>query len=444
MRNIYTTVARLAAPVMIGMLTQTFINLFDVAMVGRLGADAKTALAALGVGIITLWVFGGALNAISVGILSLVTRRFGEKEYQKAGEVLFVGIAMAIVLGTMMGVLGYVISKPLFSMLTHNKIVAIEGAKFIRFRFIGLLPFLIIIVYKAFFDALGKTWVFMYVEIIMNIVNVVLSYGLILGHLGFPRLGVEGAGISATVSSFVGAVGIIIYSFERRYRAFGIYKVCKVNLRLIKEIIRISYPAAIAAVLTTLGFEAFIVISGKINVVTQAATTILTQLASLTFLPLLGFGTAAATMVGQSLGAGSPDQAEKYAYSSIKLGTIITTVLALVFLFFSQHVIGLFTDTNAVITEGSKALIIFSLAMVFEAIGIIASQSLFGAGYTKYVMVVDVSLHWLIFVPLSYVLGVVAGLNIVGLWLSVDIYVFLLSLFMLIGLKMGKWKLVKI
>ena len=436
--------ARLAVPVMIGMLTQTFINLFDVAMVGRLGADAKTALAALGVGIITLWVFGGALNAISVGILSLVTRRFGEKEYEKAGEVLFVGIVMAIVLGTAMGIIGYVISKPLFTLLTHNRVVAIEGSKFIRFRFIGLLPFLIIIVYKAFFDALGKTWVFMYVEIIMNIVNVVLSYGLILGHMGFPRLGVEGAGISATASSFVGAAAIILYSFARRFRAFNIYKVCRINFRLVREVVKISYPAAIAAVLTTLGFEAFIVISGKINVVTQAATTIMTQLASLTFLPLLGFGTAAATMVGQSLGAGNPEQAEKYAYSSIKLGTVIIAFLALVFIAFPQQVIGLFTDTNAVIVEGSKALIIFSLAMVFEAVGIIASQSLFGAGYTKYVMVVDVSLHWLLFVPLSYVLGVVAGLNIVGLWLSADTYVFLLSMLMLIGLKRGKWKLVKI
>lgn len=444
MKNIYTTVIRLAVPVMIGMLTQTFINLFDVAMVGRLGADAKVSLAALGIGIITLWVFGGALNAISVGILSLVTRRFGEKEYEKAGEVLFVGIGMAIVLGVAIGIIGYLISKPLFGILTSNKLVASEGAKFIRFRFLGLLPFLIIIVYKAFFDAIGKTWVFMYVEIIMNLVNVVLSYGLILGHLGFPRLGVEGAGISATVSSFIGAFAIITYSFAHRYHSFRIYKLCRVNFKLVKEIIKISYPASIAAVLTTLGFEAFIVISGRINVVTQAATTILTQLASLTFLPLLGFGTAAATMVGQSLGAGSPEHAEKYAYSSIKLGALIMAILALLFIGFPQHVIGLFTDTDAVITEGSKALIIFSLAMVFEAIGIIASQSLFGAGYTKYVMAVDVSLHWLVFVPLSYVLGVIAKLSIVGLWLSADIYVFLLSVFMMIGLRMGKWKLVKI
>ncbi len=440
----YAAVTRLAVPVMIGMLTQTFINLFDVAMVGRLGVDSKTALAALGVGIITLWVFGGALNAISVGILSLVTRRFGEKEYGKAGEVLFVGIAMAVVLGIVMAVIGYMISSPLFALLTRNRTVALEGAQFIKFRFIGLLPFLVIIVYKAFFDALGKTWVFMYVEIIMNIVNVVLSYGLILGHLGFSRLGVEGAGISATVSSFVGAASIVLYSFSRRYRTFGIYKTWKVNFRLVREIVAISYPASIAAVLTTLGFEAFIVISGKINVVTQAATTILTQLASLTFLPLLGFGTAAATMVGQNLGAGSPDQAEKYAYSAIKLGTVIISVLALVFIAFPQDVLRLFTDTNAVITEGSKALIIFSLSMVFEAIGIISSQALFGAGYTKYVMMVDVSLHWLVFVPLSYVLGVVAGLHIVGLWMSADIYVFLLSMMMLIGLRRGKWKLVKI
>ncbi|MGB9734721.1 MAG: MATE family efflux transporter [bacterium] len=444
MKSNYETIVRLAIPVMVGMLTQTFINLFDVAMVGRLGADAKTALAALGVGIITLWVFGGALNAISVGILSLVTRRFGENEYEKAGEVLFVGIVMAIVLGLTIGTIGYIISAPLFNILTSNRDVAVEGAKFIRYRFIGLLPFLIIIVYKAFFDAIGKTWVFMNVEIVMNVVNMILSYGLILGHFGFPRLGVEGAGISATASSFVGALVMISYSLAHRYHSFKIYKLFKINYKLVKEVVKISYPASIAAVLTTLGFEAFIVISGKINVVTQAATTILTQLASLTFLPLLGFGTASATMVGQSLGAGKPEEAEEYAYSSIKLGAMIMAVLALIFIIFSRQVIGLFTETDQVITEASKALIIFSFAMVFEAIGIIASQSLFGAGYTKYVMTVDVTLHWLIFVPLSYILGVVAKLHIIGLWLSADIYVFLLSVFMFIGIKMGKWKDVKI
>ncbi len=444
MKNIYGTISRLAAPVMIGMLTQTFINLFDVAMVGRLGADAKTGLAALGVGIITLWVFGGALNAISVGILSLVTRRYGEKQYEKAGEVLFVGIIMAIILGTAMGIVGFVIARPLFAALTTDHAVAVEGAKFIRFRFIGLLPFLIIIVYKAFFDAIGKTWIFMYVEIIMNIANVILSYGLILGHFGMPRLGVEGAGISATLSSFIGAATMIVYSLQPRYRAFMIYKSKKTNFAIIKDIVRISYPASIAAVLTTLGFEAFIVISGKIGVAAQAATTIMTQLASVTFLPLLGFGTAAATMVGQSLGAGKPDEAEKYAKSSINLGVAIMAVTALVFVLIPQHVIGLFTDTPAVIAEGSRGLMIYSLALVFEGIGIVASQSLFGAGYTKYVMVVDVSLHWLLFVPLSYILGVVAGLNTLGLWLSADIYIFLLSTFMLIGLKRGKWKSVKI
>lgn len=444
MKNIYETIVRLAVPVMIGMLTQTFINLFDVAMVGRLGVEAKTALAALGVGIITLWVFGGALNAISVGILSLVTRRFGEKSYEKAGEVLFVGTILALILGLTIGIIGYVISTPLFKILTSNTDVAFEGAKFIKYRFIGLLPFLIIMVYKAFFDAIGKTWVFMYVEIIMNIVNVILSYGLILGHLGFPKLGVEGAGISATVSSFVGALAIISYSFVYRYHSFRIYKLFRINFKLMKEIFMISYPASIAAVLTSLGFEAFIVISGKINVVTQAATTILTQVASLTFLPLLGFGTASATMVGQSLGAGKPDDAEKYAYGSIKLGAILMVILAMIFIFFSKHVIGLFTETDQVISEGSKALIIFSLAMVFEAIGIISSQSLFGAGYTKYVMIVDITLHWLIFVPLSFILGVVVKLGIIGLWLSADIYVFLLSVFMLIGIKRGKWKNLKI
>ncbi len=151
-KEVVKHLVNLATPVFIGMLTQTFLNIFDTAMVGRLPEYATEALAAIGLGIITMWVIGGFLNSISVGTLAIVSRRYGEGNFEESGQVLFNSLILAFSLGVLFSAVGAYFAPHIFPYFTQEKKVGELGGIFLRYRFIGMLPFLLTVSYKSFFD----------------------------------------------------------------------------------------------------------------------------------------------------------------------------------------------------------------------------------------------------------------------------------------------------
>lgn len=444
-KNIVINIVNLATPVFIGMLTQTFLNIFDTAMVGRLQENATEALAAIGLGVITMWVVGGFLNSISVGTLAIASRRYGEKNYEESGKVLFNSLILALILGSIFSFFGAYFAPVIFPYFTPEKKVGELGGIFLRYRFIGLLPFLVTVSFKSFFDGIGRTKMFMNTAIFMNIINIILCWSLVFGKFGLPAWGIKGAAVATTISSFCGTFYMFMMSLKGEFRkVFRIYRISNFSLEIMLNIIKISFPAGIAATFTTIGFWAFLYIIGHIGTVEQAASNVVIQLASISFLPCIGLGTAAGTMVGQKLGAGDYREARQYGLESVKLGVILMGTLGVFGFFFPHYILSIFTSDETVIREGIKALRILAASQIFQASGLIFSQALLGAGASKFVMVVDVGLHYLIFVPLTYILGILLKIGISGAWLSVSIYLFLMSLFM--GLKFldGSWRHIRV
>ncbi len=444
-KEVVKHLVNLATPVFIGMLTQTFLNIFDTAMVGRLPEYATEALAAIGLGIITMWVIGGFLNSISVGTLAIVSRRYGEGNFEESGQVLFNSLILAFSLGVLFSAVGAYFAPHIFPYFTQEKKVGELGGIFLRYRFIGMLPFLLTVSYKSFFDGIGKTKIFMNTAIFMNIINIILCWSLVFGKLGLPALGIKGAALATTISSFCGAGYMIYVSFKKEHRKiFKFYRLSNFSQVIIWNIIKISLPAGIAATLTSIGFWAFLYIIGHIGTVEQAASNVVIQVASISFLPCIGLGTAAGTMVGQKLGAGEYNEAKRYGLESVKLGVIVMSGLGALGLLFPHYILTIFTSDTSVISEGVKALRILALSQVFLASGLIFSQALLGAGASKYVMFVDVGLHYFIFVPLTYVFGILLRLGISGAWLSVSVYLFLMSILMGLRFLEGSWRHIKV
>jgi len=443
--NIIKHIVNLAAPVFVGMLTQTFLNIFDTAMVGRLPENSTEALAAIGLGVITMWVVGGFLNSVSVGTLAISSRRYGEGNYEESGKVLFNSLVISFVFGAIFSALGAYFSPYIFPYFTPEKKVGELGGIFMRYRFIGIFPFLLTVSYKSFFDGIGKTKVFMNTAIFMNIINMFLCWALVFGKFGLPAWGIKGAAVATTVSSFFGTGYMVLTSLKKEYlKTFKFYRISNFNPGILLNIIKLSLPAGVAATLTTIGFWAFLYIIGHIGTVEQAASNVVIQLASISFLPCIGLGTAAGTMVGQKLGSRDYRGARDYGIESVKVGITLMGFIGLMAYLFPHYILTIFTSDTAVVNEGIKALRILALSQVFLAAGIIFSQALLGAGASRYVMVVDVGLHYTVFVPLTYVLGILFKLGIAGAWLSVAIYLFLMSLFM--GLKFieGSWRHIQV
>lgn len=445
----------LAAPVILAMLTQTGVNIVDTYFLKKLPyQDASDAQAALTPSLMLLWAVGGFLSAISVGTLAVTSRRYGEQNNEAAGAVVPNAVALTLVGGVLFSAVGWMFMPQMFGAIVSNPHVAELGTIYCRWRFVGIASMAMTAAYKSFFDGIGKTHLHLWAAIVMNIFNAVLCWLLIFGNLGAPKLGIAGAGIAAAVASWVGLVVMALFSLRGQYREkFRFYRLENLSRSLSWDLLKLSVPGGLATVAVMTGFLLFTKIVGRLDAQSAtvmihgvrvaangAATTIIIEVLSATFFSCMAFGTATASLVGQSLGKKDPEMAASYAWTSVKLGALIFGVLGALIFTWAPGVMGVFSDAQVVIDAGTGPLRLVSALGPIVAFGMILTQALFGAGDTRYVMIVEVALHFLCLVPCAWLFGVVLGGGLMGVWMSAGLYALLLTVFMAVRFARGKWK----
>jgi MATE family multidrug resistance protein len=445
----------LAAPVILAMLTQTGVNIVDTYFLKKLPyQDASDAQAALTPSLMLLWAVGGFLSAISVGTLAMTSRRYGEGNDEAAGAVVPNAVLVTLIGGVVFSALGWLFMPQMFGAIVSNPHVAELGTVYCRWRFVGIASMAMTAGYKSFFDGIGKTHLHLWAAIVMNIFNAVLCWLLIFGNMGAPRLGIAGAGIAAATASWMGLVVMAIFSMGSQYRdRFKFYRLKNLSLSTVWDLLKLSVPGGLATVAVMTGFLLFTKIVGRLDAQSAtvmvhgvrvaangAATTIIIEVLSATFFSCMAFGTATATLVGQSLGQKNPDLAESYAWTSVKLGAIIFGIIGALIFTWAPGVMGVFSDAPVVIAAGTNPLRLVSALGPIVAFGMILTQALFGAGDTKYVMAVEVALHFGCLVPFAWIFGVTLNGGLMGVWASAGLYALLLTVFMAGRFARGKWK----
>jgi putative MATE family efflux protein len=454
--SIDTTLARrivgLATPVILAMLSQTAINQVDHILIGRLpAAEADPGQAAVGVSLVLLWAVGGFLSAISVGTQALTARRAGERDHTKAGQVMINSLLVAAVSSATLSIISWFAVPHVFPFFTKSLPMRRLGVPFLQWRMLGVLSMVTTISYKSWFDGLGHTRVHMVSAIVMNVVNFFLNIALIFGKWGFPALGVEGSGIASMVSSYIGLVLMISWSFLPRYTGeFKAYRLSNLSLGQQWEIVKLSVPSGIATVFVMSGFGLFFKIVGMLDAtsgasdVNAAATQNIIIILMLFFTGCMAYGTATATLVGQSMGAKEYDLAERYAWAAVKLGVYPTAVLGAFVALSPDSVLHIYSQSAAVIEVARPILRICGVLLPFVLASLVLTQALFGAGNTKFVMMVEFCLHFFCLVPLAYVCGVVLGWGVIGVWTGAFTYILLLCLIMGLKFGSGTWKAIRI
>lgn len=445
-------IVRLAGPVVVAMLVQTLINVVDTLLVGQLPAHRATpGQAALEVSIVLLWFFGGFLGAVAVGTQALTARRFGEGDHARAAQVLTNSVVIAVGSSIVFTVALWIATPWLFPLLNRDPEVLAVGIPYWRWRLAAMLSMVAVLSVKSFFDAIGHTWVHMVVSIAINVVNFVLAWGLIFGRLGLPRMEVEGAGIAAAVSSYLGLALMVGALHLPQFRArFATLRLRDLSRRVAGEIARLSLPSGVATMVMMTGFALFYRIVAETDVlagggtVNFTATSIIVRVLSLFFIASLGYGTATATLVSQSMGEGKARLAEMYGWQAVRIGVLASIVIALATIGFAPQILAAFTHDEAVARAALPAL---RLAGAFEPLMIAAlvlSQAHFGAGNARLVMIVEVTLHFGCLVPLTWLLGVTLGLAMMGIWFAVGVYVILLATLLGWKFRQGRWKEIRI
>ncbi|MBI5517034.1 MAG: MATE family efflux transporter [Deltaproteobacteria bacterium] len=446
----------LALPVIFAMLTQTGVNIVDTYFIGQLPRQvASDGQFALTPSLMFLWAVGGFLSAISVGTQATVARRYGEGEHLAAGAVLPNATVLALGGGLVGAVLGWYTLPWAFGLLSDNPRVVELGTAYSRWRFVGIASMAATAAYKAFFDGVGRTHLHLAAAVVMNIVNVALCWLLIFGHAGFPALGVEGAGVSACVATWVGFGVMVYFSLQGETRSrYRFYRPGVLSGATMKNLLRLSVPGGVATMAVMTGFLLFTKVVGRIDDAAiragaaasynGAATTIIIEVLSATFVSCMAFGTATATLVGQSMGQGDPELAARYAWTSVKLGVLLFGLLGLAMFLAPDRVLGVFSHEAAVIAAGSVPMRIMAAMGPVIAAAMILTQALFGAGETRYVMLVELGLHFACLVPLAWILGMVLDYGLVGVWTAVAVYAVALASLMAARFAAGGWKKLKV
>lgn len=458
-------ILKLALPTVFAMLTQSAVNEVDIIFFSRLPCpESSTAQAALLPSLILLWMFGGSLSAISVGTQAISARRFAEGKSVDAGAVLVNSWMCSLLAGVVFTAVGYVVMPLALNALIRVPEVRLAALGYLKWRLLGITSMAATFSFKAFFDGIGKTHVHMVASVVMNVINVFLCVALIFGHFGAPRMGMTGAGLAGAISSWVGLLIMVAWAALPHYvKNFAPFDVTRVVKGLMADILRLSVPSAVATVAVMSGFALFsgivshldsvshaVVLSaacpgGHSEAVNGAATAVIVGVLKLTFTACLAFGTSTATLVSQSLGAGEPDKAVKFGWVSVRLGLVIFGVVGLLEgVLLTKPLLHLVTQSPAVYETALVPMRMMGICTPLIAVGMILTQALFGAGNTRFVMLVELVLHFFCLVPLAWIFGITLSLGLPGIWASAAVYVLLLTSAMVWKFRRGDWKTIAI
>lgn len=449
-------------PVILGMLTQSAINTVDLLMVGHLSADlAVPGTAAILSSIVLLWAFGGFLSSISVGTQAVSARRFSEGKFTKAGQVLTNSLAVSSSSSLLMMFIAISLAGPLMTILAPSDTVREIGTSYSIIRFYGLIPMGLMASYKSFYDGIGRVRVHMTIAILMNISNIIFNYFLIfgfsIGSFVFEPLHIMGAAWGSLLASFVG-LGLMIYWSMRKHdrQLYHVYSVKQLSKSIALVISRLSLWSGLATVVLMAGVGLFNYIIGMIDKiagtadVNTSAASIIIHVMMLVFMCSLAFGTATATLVSQSAGAGRFDLAEKYGWQSVRLTVYIMAVFGMIVVIFPEPILHLFLPADASGDSSLKAevvrIAIPSLRLAAGALSplagaaLVLTQALYGAGNTRFVMVVEFILHFGCLVPLAYILSISFEMGLIGCWYAAIVYALALFIATALKFRQGAWK----
>jgi MATE family multidrug resistance protein len=403
----------LALPIIGGMASQNVLNLVDTAMVGMLGA---ASLAAVGMGSFANFMAMAFIMGLSAGVQAIASRRVGEGRWGETACSLNAGLLIAIAIAVPWSLALFHFADRLFPFLVDDPEVVAQGVPYFRARLAGMTAVGMNFAFRGFWNGIGQSRRYLQTLVIMHVCNVVLNWLLIFGHFGLPALGATGAGIGTAISGFVGTV-IYIYLALRHARGSGFLR-SFVTRKTIASMLRLSVPAGLQSFFFAAGMTAFFWIIGQIGTAELAASNVLVQLLLVVILPGVGFGLAAASLVGQSLGRGDADDAVRWGWDVSRLAMVIVAVIALFGVVAPDLILGVFLHEEETIALARLPLRIVGVSMAIDTLGGVLLNALLGAGASRLVMIVSVGLQWGLFLPAAYVLGPVLGMGLTAVWVA--------------------------
>ena len=429
---------QLAWPSLVENLLQTMLGFVDLVFVGQLGPDA---IAGVGLGNQMMVLLQVLFMGLAVGNTALVARAIGARDKSDAERVAKQSLLLGAIVSIGVAIIGFAYSDSIIRVMGATPEVTQIGGSFLRIVSTFSIAIGVMLIGGGTLRGSGDTRSPMVITAFINVVNVVLDYLLIFGNFGFPQLGPAGSAVATTVARGVGAALMLYVLFKRG-------SILKLPLRggwdfdrsAIARILNIGGPAAAEQIVFNLGFLAFSAIAILLGTDDLAAQQVAFNISNFSILPAFAFGVAATTLVGQSLGARNPDRAQASAWQALKSGMVWMCLMGVGFFVWRAWLVGLYTDDVSVKQLGEMCMIFIALGQPLLAIAVVLGSALRGAGDTRTVLVYTFVGVWIVRVGLGYLLGIVLGLGLFGVWLGWMADFIARAALVYLRFRTGQWK----
>jgi len=432
----------LSIPMILEMAMESLLAVVDIFFISKL--HDNNAVTAVGLTESVIGIVYSLAMGLGMAATAMVARRIGEKDAPGAAVAAVNALYMGLIMAVAIGFAGLLFYDDILRLMGASEAVIAVGSGYTLWMLSGSITIVLLFLVNAIFRGAGNAAIAMQSLWIANILNMVLDPILIFGWGPIPAIGVEGAAIATNIGRAAGVLYQVYYLLGDR----GIIKIHKENIRIdkdiIKKLINVSAGNVGQFLISTASWLFLARIVVNFGSTAFAGYQIAIRVIIFTILPSWGMANAAATLVGQNLGANQPERAEQSVWKAGFLNMIFLGLISIVFYFISEPIMGVFSQDPEVISYGAQCLRIVAFGYVFFGYGMVIVQAFNGAGDSRTPTILNLFGYWMFQIPLAYVLAMKLGFGASGAFWAIAIAESVLAVIAILLFRRGAWKTVKI
>ena len=431
----------LAVPMIFEMFMESLFAIVDIYFVSKVGVDA---VAVVGLTESTLTIVYSIGFGLSMGATALVARRIGEQNTEGAATAAMQAIYLGLGLAALISLIGIFIPDELLRAMGASDKIIEQGTGYTRWMLTGNFAIVLLFLNNGIFRGAGDAGLAMRSLIIANSINILLDPFFIFGYGFFPELGVTGAAVATTIGRSCGVLYQLYHLTKGSAMVHLKGKIFKLRLSIVQKIAVLSSGSAGQFIIASASWIFLMRIMSGFGEEVLAGYTTAIRILIFSILPAWGISNAAATLVGQNLGAQQPDRAEKGVWRTSYFNMIFMFIVTVIFVGFPEFFMRLFTDNAVVIEQGVLCLRIVCLGYIAYGYEMVLANAINGAGDTRTPTLINIFGFWILQIPLAWFMALQLDLGSAGVYAAVPISEAVMAIIYVFIFRRGKWKTVQL